>query len=679
MGRDAVIEEFKKDQAEKKAKERARFLAKTKEVITTMADAAEKNARILKRISDVLQEEMTYTDNKGVTRTIKGFENDKENNTLGTKDVFNTNEFRGQPFKEVSRNMHTHFKMFCITKGMTDEEILSLADENPAPETLDKMRGLKEEFFQMVTNTDMDKISDMYVGICEYFEKKLPLINQCTNPEGVLNATDYLIVTRGSGSYLQQTLDLNDVHRNEKQTELIKSINEKLSQKGKTYTLNDVEKTTMPVEYIAAAMDNYAELKNDPKIINKPQLELDFELEDIKKEDFEDEHFYESCVTDKLFVVLDITNKVNEVAKGNGKNPLNTFTNIDNSKTVQKTAVADVFESVLDNAYFSDIDSMAVADDLTNKLANHKKYNIFGRVKANTDKYENVLNQLKNIQGLEHKYDDKQGVSAKDMKEAYETLITVTKEYLDNRNPNSTEGKERYRLMLETMDLAKRASEKYGIEKDATEAVIDMPKEKEHEEVKEKVAIKDIIEQEKEAEEEKQVEVNNAPEKKEEAQKGAEIDQVEAAALHRKLNSKFKETEEFKTLQENIKNTLKDVSEDFENQYTFEKRQNFFAGYVSLKDLDKRLNTIKDKNYSTQVFDEMNKLYDDITAGNTIISVINSTPFQKVIQNNPFDDMDAKLKPIGELYDEVSAEVSKEKSKVSNKGAEVKKEAGKQM
>lgn len=471
MGKEVVIEQYKKEQAAKKAKERERFLAKTKEVITAMVESAYKNDKLLAKINEILNEEMTYTDNAGVTRTVKGFENDRQNNTYGTKNIFDTNEFRGKPFNEVSRNMHSHFKMFCLTKGMTDDEILSLADENPSPEVLDKMRGLKEEFFQMVTNKDTDKIADMYVDICEYFENNLPIINKCTNPEGVLNAVDYITLTRGSGSYLQQTLNLNEGHRTEEQNELIKKINDRLVKKGKTYTLNDVEKTTMPLEYTATPMDRYVEFMKNDAVVNKPEIDLNFEIDDLKREDFEDDHLYENYVAKNLFAVIDITNKFNENAKRDEKNPLNTFSTVDNGKYVQQVAVADIFDSVLDNAYFSEIDSMAVADELTNKLANNHKHNIWGKEKKNTDEYEHVLNQLKKVQKLEHDYADMKDIPVKDIEDGYKKLIEVTQNYLDLRDPKSTEGKDRYKLMLETMDLAKRASEKYRQVKNSVENV----------------------------------------------------------------------------------------------------------------------------------------------------------------------------------------------------------------
>ena len=658
MGRDSVIREYKKVQAAKKAQERARFLEKTKQAMTVVADSANKNRKMLAKISEILQEEMTYTDNQGITRTVKGFNNDKANNTFGITDIFEAPEFLRKPFKEVSRNMHAQFKMFCITKGMTDEEILSLADENPAPETLNKMRGFKEEFFQMVTNKDMDKISDMYVGICDYFEKRLPLINKCTNPEGIINAIDYLTVIRGSGSYLQQTLSLNDLHKTEEQEKLIKSVNEKLAKNGKTYTLNDVEKTTMPTEYVAASLDKYTEFRNNPGVINKPELNFDFELVDIMKEDFEDEHFYENHMMQTLFKTLDITNKANEKAVKNNQNPLMTFSDVDNSVTVQKELTEDVFESVIDNAYSSEIDSLKVTDDLTNRLANHHRTNMWGKVKANTPEYNNVLNQMKEIQKLEHSYAEDKATSPKNIQAAYEKLIKVTQKYLDERDPNSPAGKERYSLMLETMDLAKSALEKYKNLSNLVEAENSLAREKVNcKEVEKEAVAENVVEQEKK--EEKQVEEKKEPEKKADAK------------------NKFKDDEAFKTLQEKVKKTLKYDSDEFVNKVTFSGRKNNFAGYVSLRDLNKRLDKIVDKNYSIDVVNEMEKVYEDITAGKTVWSVINSKPFQTVVQNNPFDNMDEKLKPIEELYNEYSAEANKEKTKVENKDKGANKEANK--
>lgn len=681
MGRDSVIREYKKVQAAKKAQERARFLDKTKEAMNVVNDVAIKGIKVLNTFQEILKEEMTYTDKNGVKRTVSGELKDKEAGTLGVFDIFESDEFKGRPFSEVSRNMKSHFKMYCLVNGVSEKEMLSLADENPAPETLNKIRGLKEDFFQMVTNKDMDKISDMYVGIYEYNEKHLAQMKQCTNPEKIKELADFMIVSLGSGSYLQQTLKLNEMHRFEEQNELIDKINDKLAKKGKSATINDVEKTLMPIDNVAASLGNQAESGV------KVDLNMDFTLEDMKNpniaEDVDDEYYTERQPVERMVLLMNIAKKMNDKAISEGKNPLTTFSDVDYSVETQVDGKAiEVFDSVLDNAYIGEVDSLKTADDLTNRLANHHRTNMWGKVKANTPEYNNVLNQMKEIQKLEHSYAEDNATSPKNIQAAYEKLIKVTQKYLDERDPNSPAGKERYKLMLETMDLAKSALVKYKNLSNSVEAENSLAKEKVNcKEVEKEAVVENIVEQEKkepekkeeEKKEEKQVEEKKEPEKKEEA----EIDQVKAAAIYRKLPNKFKDDEEFIALQKKVKDMLKFTSDEFDDAYTFSGRQHYFAGYVSLRNLDKRIDKIVNNDYSILALNEMDKAFEDIIAGKTIVSMINTIPFQKIIQENPFDNMDEKLKPIEELYDDYSAEANKEKTKVENKDKKVNKEANK--
>lgn len=213
-------------------------------------------------------------------------------------------------------------------------------------------------------------------------------------------------------------------------------------------------------------------------------------------------------------------------------------------------------------------------------------------------------------------------------------------------------------MQEEELNVADKAKE---VEVNANEVM--------HQEAKEKMVVNNLIEQENKE--------NNEAKKEEPAREVVNINQIkeyDGGDIIKKEHCKCREVEEFKALQKSVKDTLKDISDDFDNQYTFAKRQGYFAAFVSLKDLDKRLNKVSDKNYSQIVFDEMDKLFKDISAGNNTVSLANSIPFQKIIQNNPFDSMDENLKPLEELYNDYSVEVSKEMSKVENKNKNEKKE-----
>ena len=216
-----------------------------------------KSAAIRKSLGSLLEEKIEFTDYTGVKRTVQGSKTSTEQNKAGiygTLEIFELPEFKHQPFDEVSRNMSNHFKMYCLAKGVSDEEMISLAESEPKGALREKLLTLKASFFDMVANKRMSEIEDYYVGIANYIEKKLPKFMSFDTLESLNNYQDDLCLISGSASYLQQTLRLSgygDARPDQKA--LIDNVNKKLAAQGKTYTLQNVETGLFPFDvYISS-------------------------------------------------------------------------------------------------------------------------------------------------------------------------------------------------------------------------------------------------------------------------------------------------------------------------------------------------------------------------------------------------------------------------------------------
>jgi len=149
-------------------------------------------------LGNLLKEDRTYIrSSDGKEFHICGSNKNPEKGTMGMLDVFAGPDYLDQPFSEVSRNMPSHFKMYCLSRGMTEDELCSLRKE-PGPELKEKLLGWKDDFMQMVIDKDTDAISDMYVGICNMVEEDGARFRNVTAMCN-LNETDPALLIKYSG------------------------------------------------------------------------------------------------------------------------------------------------------------------------------------------------------------------------------------------------------------------------------------------------------------------------------------------------------------------------------------------------------------------------------------------------------------------------------------------------
>lgn len=204
---------------------------------------------------EILKERFSYTDMNGKEWVVEGEKQNPEKGTYGYLDVFATPEYMGQPFHEVSRNMFSHFKAYCVSRGMTEAELQELTSPGMTDEMKNKLRDYKNDFMKMVFDKDLDKISDMYVFYAKEIEKDSDLFKNFAvdDPEGIKNNVARLLKYGGAQSWYAQTINYKASSCTEAGNKMVEMVDEKLAKEGKSYKF---ENMFMPL-YVAESM--YAE------------------------------------------------------------------------------------------------------------------------------------------------------------------------------------------------------------------------------------------------------------------------------------------------------------------------------------------------------------------------------------------------------------------------------------
>ncbi len=218
----------------------------------------------------ILQEPFTHTDKNGTVRNIAGRFNDREKNTLGIQEYFGGPEYVGKPFHEVGREMNCHFKMYCITKGLSDEELSELAacgNSKPiSTELAGKLRDLKSGFLDMVINKDMDKIAEMYADIAGHVNNDRDRFMQLTtyDPQSIGRSRELLYKYSGSMSWYLQSTRYSANGATDEQKELGRLIDAKFAERGYSFSFGQLAPPLLTVETIQQVPSLRPEDIHDP-------------------------------------------------------------------------------------------------------------------------------------------------------------------------------------------------------------------------------------------------------------------------------------------------------------------------------------------------------------------------------------------------------------------------------
>ena len=151
-------------------------------------------------------------------------------------------EFKGEPFYESTRPGNYHFMIidFCVSKGISQEDILRLVNDEDNPqneETMNKIQDLRQEYFELITGKDYEKIATFYASyIDKTFDRALDLVKDTDSIDKLHENIDKIYIMNGAQSVFVQTLKYNSEGENRPIVrQLISKINEKMAARGESY------------------------------------------------------------------------------------------------------------------------------------------------------------------------------------------------------------------------------------------------------------------------------------------------------------------------------------------------------------------------------------------------------------------------------------------------------------
>lgn len=464
MGREEAISQYEEAKNAKIADAYAAFLK-------DMQVVGEKQKMMDDNLGAFLQMDQIYTDKEGKSYHVCGSKNDKENGTLGRLDIFEGPEFKGQPFHEVSRNMADHFRMFALANGAAEADILAMSESFPSDEVYNRLAPLRKEFYEMVLNKDVDKIADMYATFAKQVTDKGAQLNQMADGiDGIQKNKDNIMLYHGGQSYLNQTLKLGDTVEPDTTKELVGMINAKLKEKGVNYDLYQFQNYVDPLFLMGKGADramsheiSAEEMGEAKKDIFDPILEE--EGRRGKKYSFKEMpeqilNLTKPAAQYKQY--QEQAKKTGSVAQGMAEIPYDKKFYLKLIPTQDGTAKKEEFFDLTDVKNVAQKD-LADVSDISSRVSNNIRKGYLWGTKSNTPQYEAVKTALENAAKLEKDMKDKKiDLSTKEgkealqsLKDAYASVETAAKDYLDHRDPRSPQGIDRYKLILEAQDIAK--------------------------------------------------------------------------------------------------------------------------------------------------------------------------------------------------------------------------------
>ncbi len=118
------------------------------------------------------------------------------------------------PFAEIARTKCTedHMKLFLLSKGFSPEDIAELIMDPESEKSrvmADRIRDIRQEYYDQVINKDMEKISGMYVNAFRNLSGlNMDWLREAGTPDGYIEKMPMLNALTGVQSYWEQTNNL---------------------------------------------------------------------------------------------------------------------------------------------------------------------------------------------------------------------------------------------------------------------------------------------------------------------------------------------------------------------------------------------------------------------------------------------------------------------------------------
>lgn len=420
--------------------------------------------KIDNQLEKILQEKMIFTDNNRKQWTIEGKNNSANGATYGIDDVFEAPEFKGHPFKEASRSMPDHFRMYCLVNGITKEEMKSLADfdeQNPMPEELkNRLVSLKKDFYSMIINHDMDAVVDFYTNLSVMSEEYVDTALSFNNIDSISNkdVKDMALLCSGANSYFSQTLELDNTNEPAETIEITKRVDERLRSMNKPYTM----KQASNVFWLqSSVMDDVTPLKLEGK--------KDFENRTAESfQYYEDVNDHINTSATQMLAGIATTNIVaNEVTSG--MTPSEKIANLPTPRSVShihttylkdfKDQIANQQEQTINNVFNNNDREINEPGNLRQRLVEIAPTSNADSKNGNAAEFQKINEALHAVDVLEKKIAQARDTTRKnalgvELYSAYENLSSVVDGYLNTDYASNELQDQRYALALEIKDMA---------------------------------------------------------------------------------------------------------------------------------------------------------------------------------------------------------------------------------
>lgn len=349
-------------------------------------------------------------------------------------------EHDNKPLHEIGRHIVgpvTHFSLYAIANGVSVEEIGNYVKNPDSPEakaTKEKLVGLRDNYVKMVVTDNLDEYEKSYVSYIRNMKKELPgIVEKCSDLKTVEKNAEYL-----AAMGVIQTLFLQDFPAGNKPEyaecqAFKKRLNETLQKQGEGVTVGTMYSAlSIPFYCTSKIKADHLKTEADMKegIINKGSLapavfvrvkELKKSLEapgTIEERLAEFDARRENDVEAKAFEVEDtIFKSWNEIDR-------------------------DILDTVTPPAEIGD----NIAEKYLNDLTSSKR-TILRIGREDSELFTSVKDSL-----AQYLNGRKSGLSMD--RGNLEKLRDSCQKYLEERNPSSEQGKDRYRLISKIFNMA---------------------------------------------------------------------------------------------------------------------------------------------------------------------------------------------------------------------------------
>lgn len=381
-----------------------------------------------------------------IANNIKNKNNDVVNLLFGSKekakewgDKYNAEYFK-KPFAEMGRNPDVtaaHFMFYAVSQGVTIDELndyQNFPNSERALKTRSKLTDLKDSFFNGIENPDdeerMQFASKMYLDFFDKLEKQMPKIQERIakgNLQDIISLSGVLGMFKQSP--LEQSLGIGSNKLSESQAELIDTVMEGL--KDKPYRYENATIFLGGFSFLNQNMISFAEDPDDR--FESHYKELSMELASMLKQE-----------------VADRVKKGTAVLGNYGYDYEKMWMDQGNDYRMNGRTKAQKQNIYLDGLADQELES------LSQKLNNNVRSGLFGK-KKNSDEYNHVKDTLSEIRKMEKdmKANPPSKEDRKRLDEKYQELLANCEKYMNERDPKSSKGRERFGMIQEVARYAK--------------------------------------------------------------------------------------------------------------------------------------------------------------------------------------------------------------------------------